>query len=102
MTLSTDFRCLAFELPTAAAFHILRATEGLLKECYLFRIKRKRLKNPMWSGMLQQLQQLKMNRWPEPLLEALNNIRKSYRNPTSHPEATFTMDEAQRACWVFA
>ncbi len=34
------FKCIVFEIPTAAAFHILRATEGVLKDCYLSNVKR--------------------------------------------------------------
>ena len=49
------FKCMTFEIATAAAFHILRATEGVLKDCYISNIKRNRVKKPMWGNMLKQL-----------------------------------------------
>ncbi len=49
----------------------------------------------MWGNMLKQLVERKKNRLPDPLLECLDNIRKSYRNPTNHPEAVYSVDEAE-------
>lgn len=90
-----SFKCLAYEVPTAAAFHMLRGTEGCLKELYFSYIKRNRMKNPMWNNMIIELKQKKRNSPPIVLLEALDNIRKSYRNPTNHPEAIYTISEAE-------
>ena len=90
-----SFKCLAYEVPTAAAFHMLRATEGALKELYFSFIKQKRVRIPMWENMVSQLEKKTRNKPPKQLLEALDNIRKSYRNPTSHPEATYTISQAE-------
>ena len=89
------FKCLAYETPTAAAFHILRATEGILKELYFSFIKQKRVKIPMWGNMLSQLEKKTRNKPSSVLLEALDNIRKSYRNPTNHPEAIYTLSQTE-------
>ena len=89
------FKCMTFEIPTAAAFHILRATEGVLKDCYFSNVKRNRVKRPMWGNMLKQLKERKKNRLPDALLACLDNIRESYRNPTNHPEAVYDIDEAE-------
>jgi len=89
------FKCIVFEIPTAAAFHILRATEGVLKDCYFSNVKRNRVKRPMWGNMLKQLMERKKNRLPGALLRCLDNIRESYRNPTNHPEAVYNIDEAE-------
>lgn len=89
------FKCIVFEMPTAAAFHILRATEGVLKDCYLSDVKRNRVKKPMWGNMLKQLKERKRNRLPGVLLGCLDNIRESYRNPTNHPEKVYKIDEAE-------
>lgn len=91
------FRCIAFGMGTAAAFHILRATEGVLKELYLKKIKRKKLdkNHRMWGPMLDQLRKKKTNKLPKALIDNLDNIRKNYRNPTQHPDATYTIDSAQ-------
>ena len=89
------FKCMTFEIPTAAAFHILRATEGVLKDCYFSNVKQNRVKKPMWGNMLKQLKERKRNRLPGALLGCLDNIRESYRNPTNHPEAVYNIDEAE-------
>jgi hypothetical protein len=89
------FKCIAYEVPTGAAFHMLRATEGFLKELYFSFIKQKRVKTPMWGNMVSQLEKKTRNKPPKELLEALDNIRKSYRNPTNHPEATYTISQAE-------
>lgn len=89
------FKCITFEIPTAAAFHILRATEGVLKDCYFSNVKRNRAKKPMWGNMLKQLMERKKKKLPSALLRCLDNIRESYRNPTNHPEAVYNIDEAE-------
>lgn len=90
-----SFKCIAYEAPTAAAFHMLRATEGLLKKLYFSFVKQKRLKMPMWGNMVNQLQKKTRNKPSSVLLEALDNIRNSYRNPTNHPEAIYTISQAE-------
>lgn len=92
---SEGFRRLAFGRATAAAFHILRATEGELKAVYFRTVKKHRLKNPMWGPMLEQLRNRKRQPLPTVLAESLDMIRKSYRNPTSHPEAVYSIEEAE-------
>lgn len=86
-------KCIAFERPTAAAFHILRGTEGMLKTYYLYIIKKNRLKNPMWDPMIKEL--ITKNKSPGPLLSVLDNIRTNFRNPTMHPETTYDIEEVQ-------
>ncbi|MDE2590177.1 MAG: hypothetical protein KGL95_11015 [Patescibacteria group bacterium] len=87
-------KCLAFERPTAAAFHILRGTEGILRAYYLQKIKKKdRINILLWKPMIDQLRTIKNT--PKSLLDAYDNLRENFRNPTIHPEITYTMDEAQ-------
>lgn len=88
-------RCIAFELPTAAAFHALRATEDVLRQFYRCVIRQNRLKNPMWAGMIDQMAKKQRNRPDEPLLDVLDRIRVNYRNPTNHPDAIYDIHEAQ-------
>ena len=90
-----SFRCIAYDVPTAAAFHMLRATEGYRRELYFSFIKKNRVKTPMWGNMVAQLEKKIRNKPPKELLEALDNIRKSYRNPTNHPEATYTISQSE-------
>lgn len=88
-------RCIIFGESTAAAFHILRATEAVLKQYYHHHRRQNRLPKPMWSNMLDQLKAKPRNKPSPILLNALDIIRQSYRNPTQHPEALYTIDSAQ-------
>jgi hypothetical protein len=89
-------RCLAFERPTAAAFHMLRGTEAVLRDYYCSIVKQSRLQHGerMWHAMVEQM---RSRRQPPPgeLLDALDQIRLNYRNPTQHPEAIYDLDGAQ-------
>lgn len=93
--ISSSCRCILFGEATAAAFHILRATESVLKNYYLLHRKQKRLQNPMWANMVEQLKAKTTNKPPPTLLASLDLIRKAYRNPTQHPEALYLIDSAQ-------
>jgi len=93
--ISSSCRCILFGEATASAFHILRATEDVLKNYYYLHRKQKRLTKPMWGPMLEQLKAKKSNKPPLALLESLDLLRKNYRNPTQHPNALYTIDTAQ-------
>ena len=86
-------RCIAFELPTAAAFHLLRGTEAVLRQFYCSIVKRGRVEI-LWGPMVQHLRSRKA-RLPSPLLDNLDNIRRSFRNPTQHPEKIYDIQEVQ-------
>jgi hypothetical protein len=88
-------KCLLFGEATAAAFHILRATESVLKSYYCHHKKQNRLEKPMWANMVDQLRAKTKNKPPEILLNSLDLIRTAYRNPTQHPQATYEIDSAQ-------
>jgi hypothetical protein len=87
--LTEGFLCLLFSRATAAAFHILRATEAVLREYYIKKVKRGREKNPMWGNMLIDLSKRRDRK--EDLIKRLEYIKNSFRNPTSHPEATYDL-----------
>lgn len=93
--ISSACRCLLFGEATAAAFHILRATESVLKSYYYHHRKQNRLSEPMWANMVDQLKAKTRNKPPATLLNSLDLIRTAYRNPTQHPEATYEIDSAQ-------
>lgn len=87
-------RCVAFQLPTAAAFHLLRGTEEVLRSFYLFTVKRNRISQLLWGPIITELRKRKTPP-PAPLLDNLDNIRRSFRNPTQHPEKIYDIQEAQ-------
>ncbi len=89
-------RCIAFECSTAAAFHLLRGTESVLRACYASFVKQKRLpiEKRMWGPMVEQMRR-RRRRPPAPLLDNLDNIRRNYRNPTQHPELVYDIHQTQ-------
>ncbi len=86
-------RCIAFELPTAGAFHSLRGTEGVLRHFYCCCVRRDRAQL-MWGPMVDSLR-ARRRAPPAPLLDNLDNIRRSFRNPTQHPEKIYDIQEVQ-------
>jgi hypothetical protein len=87
-------RCIAFERPTAAAFHLMRATEATLRAFYCLLAKRKRV-SPMWGPMLQDLRARRAAKPYLKLLDTLDDIRHTYRNPTQHPDKVYDIHEVQ-------
>jgi hypothetical protein len=89
-------RCIAFERPTAAAFHLMRGTEAVLRTYYCRVVRQKRLseKDRTWGAMVEALRK-RSKPPPKALLDELDNIRFNYRNPTQHPDATYDIHGAQ-------
>lgn len=87
-------KSLAFELNTAAAFHILRATEEVIKIYYNGIVKRDRVKKLMWFKMTDHLGKRRLPP-PKLILDNLDFIRTRFRNPTAHPDYIYTISEAQ-------
>jgi hypothetical protein len=89
-------RCMAFERPTAAAFHLMRGTEAVLRGFYCYTVRRERLPDGqrMWGPMVNQMR-TRSKPPPSALLDELDNIRTNYRNPTQHPDAIYDIHRAQ-------
>jgi hypothetical protein len=91
-------KSLAVELPTAAAFHVLRGTEQGLRQYYRTIIRRNRIAEPwLWGPLVKDLRDNapRARRPPDEIFYLLDHIRLSYRNPTDHPEKIYDMQEAQ-------
>lgn len=88
-------KCIAFERPTAAAFHILRATEANLRHYYKQMIKRERVKSEMWGPIVEDLKKRNKTKVNSTLNNHLDNIRLSFRNPTQHPDKIYDINEVQ-------
>jgi len=86
-------KCLAFERATAGAFHMLRGPESILRHYYCQKLHRGRA-DLMWGPIVASMRSYP-RRFPAPLLNHLDHIRASFRNPTAHPEKTYDIDEAQ-------
>lgn len=87
-------KCIAFERPTAGAFHLLRGTEAVLRHYYLDRIKQKRVPL-MWGNIVQDLKKRSKTKSNTALNNNLDNIRVSFRNPTQHPDKIYDIQEVQ-------
>ncbi len=88
-------KCIAFERPTAAAFHLLRGTEAVLRMYYCSLIRRNRVSPLLWGDMLRDLRLRTKTKRHVTLYNNLDNIRYSYRNPTQHPDAIYDIHEVQ-------
>jgi hypothetical protein len=87
-------RCIAFELPTAAAFHLMRATEAVLRTFYASLIRRKR-RARMWAEIIADIRAKRVGQKHTVLLNHLDHIRQAFRNPTQHPDARYNIHEVQ-------
>ena len=87
-------RCIAFELPTSAAFHLMRSAEGVLRHYYGTVVRRGKIKSQNWGPIIDHLKS-RRNSAPKTVLDHLDHIRENFRNPTQHPEARYDIDEAQ-------
>ncbi|MCX6895890.1 MAG: hypothetical protein NTZ16_10410 [Verrucomicrobia bacterium] len=95
MDFSQATRCIAMSLSTAAAFHLMRCVEEMVKMLYLDFIKQKRMTNPMWASMIDKLRNKNQPKPSSELLDQLDMIRANFRNPTQHPQKYYDIDEAQ-------
>ncbi len=96
-------RCLAFDIPTAAGFHMLRATEAVLHEYYVAVCKPKsknRLEN--WGAYISALYKLTEETTTKAdvkdhvkrVLALLQQVKDQDRNVIMHPEVVLTTNEA--------
>lgn len=88
-------KCIAFDLPTAAAFHLLRGTEAVLRK-YYDRIvpgaKKATPKMPNWGVYIKLL---KEHGAEVKITSLLDHLRDAYRNPVLHPEENYADQSAQ-------
>lgn len=84
-------RCLAFDVPTSAAFHLYRALESVaLKYISLFKITLK----PSDRNLGNYIRILKDNGIDPKITTMLEHIKDEYRNPAIHPGTFFEVDGA--------
>lgn len=83
-------RCIAFDLPTGAGFHIMRATESVIRQYHQLVVKLKP-KSRNWGKYIEALKKHKAD--PK-IVVVLDQLREMHRNPIMHPEVVLTSDEA--------
>lgn len=86
-------RCLLFDSATATGFHLLRATEAVIRKYYkLVTGIDPKTKFRNWRAYIKVLEQENAN--PK-ITSFLDHIRENYRNPILHPEQNLSLEEAQ-------
>jgi hypothetical protein len=88
--------CIAFEVPTAAAFHILRCVEECVRIVYRTYFPRKTVQKRTWGQLTSELKQKPRNPRPDQtLLAHLDHVREKFRNPTDHPDKFYDIEEVE-------
>jgi hypothetical protein len=85
-------KCLAYEVATAAGYHVMRATEEMLREWHSLSVPNGRRDVP-WGTCIAAL---KKHNADATTLGILDQIRDFHRNPLMHPEHFLTVSEAHR------
>lgn len=83
-------RALVFDLPTAAGFHIVRATESVIRKYYDIVVGGQPKKRD-WGYYIEQL---KGGGADAKIVAAIDQMRNLDRNPLIHPEAVLTEEDA--------
>jgi hypothetical protein len=86
-------RCLAFEIPTACAFHVCRGTEALILH-YYEKLAGKPWPYPKTKDWYNYIDHLKNHHAPEKITMRLDEIRKFDRNAYIHPDINVSLEEA--------
>jgi len=85
-------KCLAFDTPTAAGFHITRAIEATIVQYYKTVLGTEtQLKMRNWGAYIKNLEA--SGKADAKIIELLKHIKDSYRNPVTHPEIELSTDE---------
>ena len=85
-------KSLAFDLPTASAFHSMRGTETVIRKYYevvVGKPPKQRMRN--WHAYIKILTEHKAD---DRVTAFLDHIRETYRNPVLHPEEIVDEDQA--------
>ncbi|WP_165792376.1 DUF4145 domain-containing protein [Thalassospira lohafexi] len=86
-------KCISFERPTAAAFHLMRGLEAFIRHFYVVSVRRGRLKDNNWFRIVQHMSDKKV--LDKSVCNHLQHIRDNFRNPTAHPDKFYDIEEAQ-------
>ncbi|HKB65374.1 MAG TPA: hypothetical protein VKC61_05920 [Pyrinomonadaceae bacterium] len=89
-------KCLAFNVSTAAGFHLARGLESALRSYYdVLSSRAPRPKTPSGNDFAMQGYIDQVRKWADSkVVSALEQFTKLHRNPINHPEAVLTDDEA--------
>lgn len=83
-------KCLAYEVSTAAAFHFFRAIDSMMRR-YCIEVNGALPKNNNWGEAIKALESGGVD---AKITGILRQVKDFHRNPTIHPEARLSVDEA--------
>ncbi len=87
-------RCLLFDTATATGFHLLRATEAVIRKYYKAAIGTDPpVKFRNWGAYVKVLRKSAMV--DQKVVSMIDHIREHYRNPILHPADDLTTEDAQ-------
>jgi hypothetical protein len=87
-------KCIAFDLPTAAAFHLLRGTESVLFEYYDRIVPGSKKAAPKMRSWGVYINLLKRHDAEDKIISLLDHIKNAYRNPVFHPDESYSDEQA--------
>lgn len=90
-------KCVAFERSTAAAFHLLRGTEDVLRQFYRSIVKRGRVEPLLWGPMVSHLRKRNVG---SAALDQLDLLEKTFEIPPS-TRIRFTTLKRPRVCLAY-
>lgn len=88
-------KCIAFDVPTAAAFHLLRGTEKVLVDYYKLVVpgnKQAKEKMRNWGVYIKLLKSYDADL---AVINVIDHLRDVYRNPVTHPDENYTDENVQ-------
>lgn len=88
-------KCIAFDVPTAAAFHLLRGTEEVIRQYYELIVpgpKKAAKKMRNWGVYIKLIED---HGGDQSVISILHHMRVVYRNPVTHPEENYTDELVQ-------
>lgn len=88
-------KCIAFDVPTAAAFHLLRGTEVVIREYYELIVPGPKQASKKMRNWGTYIRLLKHHGADEKVTALLTHLKDVYRNPVFHPEEVYTDERVQ-------
>jgi hypothetical protein len=88
-------KCMAFDVPTAAAFHLLRGTEVLIREYYEIIVPGPKGAGNRMRNWGTYIRLMKAHEGDSAAVSLLDHMRLVYRNPVTHPEENYTDERVQ-------
>jgi hypothetical protein len=88
-------KCIAFDVPTAAAFHLLRGTEAVIREYYDLVVPGNKKAAPHMRSWGVYIRLMKKYKAESTIMGLLTMIKDVYRNPVIHPEEIYTDERIQ-------